>query len=107
MGNTPKAQVLVRGETAYNIDLGVSKKVCRPNKVASDVNPEPHSLGVPIKPAKKNDVKRLLNLHFGEEWETILYLRFYTNLINEENAIDIVSEDENDGGLMEDIDDII
>lgn len=56
-----------------------------------------------MKTAKVNDVKKLLALHFGNRWTENEELLFYKNVIFG-NAVEdnVESEDENEGGLMDD-----
>lgn len=107
-GKVPSAPVLVRGESAYNLDTGMAKKVCKRNKTVRDIIPSMIRRGIAVKQTKINDVKKLLQLHFGEGWEDIPYLKFYKDIIycgtfREEED----SDDENAGGPMEDLGDTV
>ncbi|KAJ8868156.1 hypothetical protein PR048_031965 [Dryococelus australis] len=77
--------------------------VCKRN--AGEINPTPP---VPVKEAKIKDVKKLLLLHYGEGWKNLPDLQFYIDIIasncESENNI---SEDENEGGPVEDVEDFV
>lgn len=63
----PNSQVLVAGEPWYNTNLGQPKKVMKPGFKVNDFQLPLLLPGVPVKPAKVDDVKKLLDLHFGEK----------------------------------------
>lgn len=64
--------------------------------------------GVPLKPAKITDVKRLLTLHFGDEWYQKPRLQFFKDLFAEQPMalVPLIpengEEEEIDFELMED-----
>lgn len=60
--------VLIREETLYNFETGLSRAVCKKGKKLKDLLLDNVNKGVVLKQAKKQDVKRLLDLHFGENW---------------------------------------
>lgn len=99
----PKSQVLVAGEPWYNTHLGQPKKVMKPGFKVNDFQLTLLLSGVPVKPAKVDDVKKLLDLHFEEKWTENEELIFYKNVIFG-NVVqgNVESEDENDCGLMVD-----
>lgn len=106
-GQTPTASVLVQGEAAYMFDTGTAKKVFKPTM---DVNSAPVDkviVGIPVNPAKKKDVRHLLQLHFGDRWEEKPELGFYKRIVNDEQVPEEESENEEDGGHMEEIDNIV
>nr|CAD7443316.1 unnamed protein product [Timema bartmani] len=80
-------------------------KVLKPKLQETDFNLPLIEPGVPIKPQKIADVKKLLTLHFGEEWEMMADLKFYREIIQRRETTEDQSEDELEGGIMEDIED--
>lgn len=107
---TPTAKVVVQGETGYNFEAGTAKKnsLCYSQKDAEDIMPSKLRIGVPIKLTKKNDVERLLCLHFGESWQNLPQLEFYKDLYSHEvQDGENQSEDENEGGPMEELENSI
>nr|CAD7460410.1 unnamed protein product [Timema tahoe] len=105
-GSTPTAPILIKGEPWYNIDIGMSRKVFKPKVDVSQLTLPLIPIGVPVKRQKIVDVKRLLDLHFGEGWEENPNLHFYQDIIFHRETTDEASEDELEGGMMEDADDI-
>lgn len=103
-GTVPTSEVLVAGEPWYNTNLAKAKKVIKPTFKVRDFQLPLLLPGVPVKDLKVKDVKKLLTLHFGEYWTDNEELAFYKNIIC--NAVqdrhDEQSEDENEGGLMDD-----
>lgn len=106
-GTTPTAPILIRGEPWYQTDIAVSKKFIKPKLDFSELILPVVLLGVPTKQQKITDVKRLLQLHFGEGWEANPNLQFYRDIIFNGDTTNQSSEDELDGGMMEDADDIM
>lgn len=96
---------MVQREPGYTFEAGTAKKGCRSSKDAGDIIPSELKIGVPIRLAKKNDVRRLLCLHFGESWRNLPQLEFSKGLIYAHEIQDgkNQSEDENDGGPMEEL----
>lgn len=107
-GKTPTSSILVRGEISYTHDTGMARKVCKPNvDIGSEI---PLSrLGNKIKETKIKDVKKLLNLHFGNEWDNKPQLEFYKQVINfqHQQGEEHQSEDEQEGGIMDDLENIV
>lgn len=63
-----KGKVLVRGETSYNSNTGQTKLTLQ-NKSPRQIRPEEIPKGIiPPMPAKASDVKKLLEKHFGPQW---------------------------------------
>lgn len=106
-GKTPTADILVRGEPGYNTDVGIARKVLKPNRKVAEINPVQIAVGIPVKQTKRDDINKLLRLHYGEDWQTLPALLFYKNIIfaDCETDNDNVSEDENEGGPMRDVND--
>ncbi|KAG8320761.1 hypothetical protein J6590_061348 [Homalodisca vitripennis] len=105
-GKAPTTSVLVQGEPAYMFDTGTAKKVFKPSMDVNSAPIEKVIVGIPVNPAKKNDVKRLLQLHFGDGWEENPAFSFYKRIINDEQLPE-ESENEEEGGHMEEIDNIV
>lgn len=83
--------ILVRGETFYNSDTGASEPILKRGKKLSNFCPTAIQNGIPVKPEKLVDVKKLLTKHFGDEWVNREELSFYKNLLD--IGIDVVDED--------------
>nr|CAD7603241.1 unnamed protein product [Timema genevievae] len=107
-GSTPKSDTLVRGEVSYNTDVGMSRKALRPNRKTAKIDPQLVKIGVPVKQIKKDDVKRLLQLNYGEDRENLPDLQFYRDIIFSEMVRETgdLSEDGNEGRLMHDLDNV-
>lgn len=101
--NIPNTPVLVAGEPWYNTNFGNHKKILKPGIKITDFELPLLLPGVPVKTAKVNDVKKLLELHFGQNWTENKELTFYKNIIFG-NAVEenVESDDEIEGGVMED-----
>lgn len=104
--NIPTASALIRGEATYMVDTGTAKKVFRPTMDVNSVPIEKVKVGIPVNPAKKLDVKSLLRLHFGNDWEEKPELCFYKKILNDDQIMPEDSENEEEGGHMEEIDDV-
>lgn len=78
-----KGSVLVRGEIFYNSETGVPKNICKPSKKADMIQPSIISRGVEIKALKLRDVRKLLQKHYGENWEDQSHLIFYKELLSD------------------------
>lgn len=76
--------ILVRGEISYNSDINNGKLIVKNGvKIKSIALPNEIPLGVPLKAAKIEDVKKLLRKHFGESWDTMAECSFYKNIVLE------------------------
>lgn len=96
--NKTLTSVLVRGELFYNTDTGVFKSLCKRGKSFNNVILENVPKGVIVKKAKISDVKRLLMLHFGENWERNPNLKFYIDVFQNQESLtnDNVADDQED-----------
>ena len=100
--------VLVRGEPFYNFETGEPKSMCKRGKNFTMTNIPDIPKGVIIKPSKITDVKRLLVLHYGEQWDSNPKLKFYHDVfVDQETDPQCVDEemdeaDPMDFDLMED-----
>lgn len=90
--------VAVRGEIVYRHNMGSYKLITKKNCNLQDVNPcilEKYSNKV--KQEKADDVKTLLQKHFGDQWELNEELEYYKtfyerNRIEEEKIEDVIGE---------------
>nr|CAD7423075.1 unnamed protein product [Timema monikensis] len=55
-----------------------------PPEKTAEIDPQLVKIGVPVKQIKKDDVKRLLQLHYCEDWENLPDLHFYRDIISSE-----------------------
>ncbi|CAH1111593.1 unnamed protein product [Psylliodes chrysocephalus] len=76
--------ILVRGETFYQSDIGDSKQVLKRGKILLNFRPTVIQKCIRVKPEKLLDVKKLLTKDFGVEWINREQLSFYKNLLNTE-----------------------
>jgi hypothetical protein len=74
--------VKVRGEIPYLSNCGCYQSLFLPGKTARDINPQPILATNVLSNAKRNDVKRLLVKHYGENWFDINELRFFVDAMN-------------------------
>ncbi|CAG9793983.1 unnamed protein product [Diatraea saccharalis] len=79
--------VLIRGELNYKSDLGKFENVCQKNKQISMLSPVPLPNIVPINKNKLQDVKKLLQKHFGLEWVALESLTFYKELFETQEEL--------------------
>jgi len=80
--------VLVRGESAYKMDVGVGKSITKKTKNSGRMN-KPAKIpkhNVVVNNNKKVDVNNLLCCHFGEDWKSDPRLSFYKFIISEDNV---------------------
>lgn len=80
------------------VDTGTAKKVFRPTMDVNSVPIEKVKVGIPVNPAKKLDVKSLLRLHFGNDWEEKPELCFYKQILNDDQIMPEYSVNEEEGG---------
>nr|CAD7199394.1 unnamed protein product [Timema douglasi] len=72
--------VMVQGEPFYGFECGEPKSLVKKGKAFSNARIPEVPRGVPIKLAKVNDVRYLLVLHYGEQWQDDPKLNFYTKV---------------------------
>nr|CAD7193822.1 unnamed protein product [Timema douglasi] len=72
--------VMVQGEPFYGFECGEPKSLVKKGKTFSNARIPEVPRGVPIKLAKVNDVRSLLVLHYGEQWQDDPKLNFYTEV---------------------------
>ncbi|KAG8294084.1 hypothetical protein J6590_003255 [Homalodisca vitripennis] len=78
--NRVKNIVYVRGEMNYRTNLNVFRSVLKSGKSYEALDPTIIQPGRAINQAKLTDVKKLLTAHFGNGWERLENLSFYTKL---------------------------
>lgn len=90
--------ILIKGDINYRISDGVYKKVTRKNKVAKDINPNVIAkCQIKTNANKITDVKKLLNTHYGDQWELAEKLFFYKTVFNQNSAApEEITTSEND-----------
>lgn len=90
--------VSVCGELYYNSNTGIAKPILKKGKRLEHFSPQRIPIGVPVKPAKLADVRKLLVKHFGEEWHQREDLLFFKTLLSEVSQVvvpeDIIEEEE-------------
>ncbi len=79
---------LVRGEMNYMSDFGSARSVSKKGKDVNMMSPTTVTSGIAVKAKKLNDVKKLLEKHFGMEWQTRSELEFYKELLIEGGCCD-------------------
>lgn len=94
--NKSKSTILVRGDTFYNLNLSMPQSLCKRGKSLKNNHFSAVPAGVAVKKAKTNDVKRLLELHFGNEWESLNKLNFYKSFFDQQQSFDAVQDDQSD-----------
>nr|CAD7401757.1 unnamed protein product [Timema poppensis] len=72
--------VMVQGKPFYGFECGEPKSLVKKGKTFSNARIPEVPRGVPIKLAKVNDVRSLLVLHYGEQWQDDPKLNFYTEV---------------------------
>lgn len=96
--------IKVRGETGYNMNIGVAKSICKRGKSWRDTFPDVIAKGVLVKPEKIEDVKKLLKNHYGEQWERNGELVFYKQLCRGQDLL--LTGENNEHSEEDDIGDI-
>lgn len=100
--------VMARGEISYKSDTGVSKPILRPTKTFAQMNPEEVKLGIVVSELKLTDVQKLLNKHYGSDWEKLELLQFYKNVLARDHRyLDIRENDECHENEIEEILDFV
>ncbi|KAF2901125.1 hypothetical protein ILUMI_05061 [Ignelater luminosus] len=69
--------ISVRGENAYNTDLGRSKSITKRGKDLGAIKPRVIPKQNVLNLKKKTDVRELMRQHYGEDWNNDLDLSFY------------------------------
>lgn len=74
--------VTVSGEQNYSFEINSSLSVMRPGKKVWDINPAELTLGVKVNALKIKDVRDLLQKHYGEKWSEMENVKWYNEVIN-------------------------
>ncbi|CAF4889553.1 unnamed protein product [Pieris macdunnoughi] len=74
-------RVAVKGEPNYDTDTINFGNVFKTGKTASDIEPTKLNVGAEVKPAKLQDINKLLVKHLGIEWRNRKFLNFFLNLL--------------------------
>lgn len=87
--------VLVKGEENYNTSLKAFKTITKKNDITNDINRTQIPKGMlNIKPVKIDNVKKLLEAHYGNDWTSKEELNYFRKVINEYHpATDPVDEE--------------
>lgn len=86
--------ILVRGEPVYRCDVSAFKSITKKNRSLENFRPAAipkHS--VKVKEEKANDVKKLLDKHFGLQWEQNLDLAYFKKFFQRGNMSSEVEEE--------------
>jgi hypothetical protein len=77
--------VLAKGEENYNTSLNKFKTIAKKNYTTNDINPTeiPKGNMGKVKPAKIEDVKKLLEAHYGNDWTSEEKLNYFKKIIEE------------------------
>nr|CAH7751691.1 unnamed protein product [Callosobruchus chinensis] len=72
----------VQGEVNYHSDTSVSKGICKKGKKIHMINPDLIEPGRISDKKKAHSVSKLLQEHYGPDWQTKSDLKFYKDAIN-------------------------
>nr|CAD7262480.1 unnamed protein product [Timema shepardi] len=78
---TKNKNIVMKGEINYRVDTGTFKPFLKKGKSIHSINPEPLPSQVPVKAEKIEDVKKLLNKHFGEGWDEQDGMDYYRQVL--------------------------
>lgn len=107
-----QGNILIQGHLHYKLDNGVSKNVCKKEKVSSMIVPEKINASNDLTANKKKDVLTLLKSHWGNEWQQNEELVFFKKLLEDyvdDGQVEEINNDENNEHLcepQEEIDDL-
>lgn len=74
-------KILIRGETSYRNDSDESASILKRGKRIENIIPSEVETGNAVKAEKLEDVGKLLEKHYGAEWQTLPHLSYYKNVI--------------------------
>lgn len=83
--NSCNDNVIVKGEALYYNSVCAYKTITKGRKKLKNLRPNPLPAEVVVAPLKIRDVEKLLQKHFGVEWETIENLSYYKDVIQRGN----------------------
>lgn len=95
-------QGCVQGEIAYSFEMNRPCSIAAPKFQIMNIQPVVKPKGVPINPKKVNDVKKLLEKHYGPEWQELETLKFYKDLFEEPTEEGNIADEEEVDEPMED-----
>lgn len=84
-------KIAVKGEPNYVSEVINYGHVIKRGKLIENIEPTVNNIGIPVKPAKLQDVKSLLSKHFGENWHTLENLQYYL-FLREQNESEVIDE---------------
>ncbi|CAG4942677.1 unnamed protein product [Parnassius apollo] len=80
-------KIQVTGEVVYRNNIAASTSLLKKGKKIVNINPSVIEILPSIKPDKLLDVKKLLQIHFGLQWDQLPELLFYKNIL--QNNVDL------------------
>lgn len=86
--------IIVKGDIFYSSDLSAFSGICKKGKTAANISPGILPTAV-VKTEKMKDIKNLLAKHFGENWQEIETLSFYTELVVNQEMLRAQGYEEN------------
>lgn len=72
----------IQGEVNYNNEIGVSRGICKKGKKIHMINPDEIESGRISDKKKAHSVSKLLETHYGIDWQENADLKFYKDAIN-------------------------
>lgn len=86
---------LVRGEAFYRNNLCIPKSLCKRGKHVTQIELRPLVAGVPINNDKKRSIEKLLEKHYGENWEQNDSLDYFKDIFQNVLETNSVLAEEN------------
>ncbi|XP_049872067.1 uncharacterized protein LOC126381200 [Pectinophora gossypiella] len=90
---TSRDKIEVTGEISYRNNLGGSASLLKRGKRMYDIDPSILESAPSVNPDKLVDVEKLLQKHFGPQWDQISELQFYKNIL-QSNVVPMIGERE-------------
>jgi len=78
----------VRGEVAYNTDVNKEQNLLKARASHAKIKLRPLKGVRPVSSAKHRDIRNLLKVTYGEEWESVAELAFYKTLTNDQTLVE-------------------
>lgn len=95
--------VLVDGCQFYNTDANMPRSICRKGKnFRNNGHIETIEKGIIVKQAKLQDVRKLLVLHFGENWAENEKLRFFKDVLQKDTIVETENDGDGDSDVVSD-----
>lgn len=101
-----KGNGLVRGEVAYQNDLGAARGISKKGCSLRNIRPQIKPNAIQINPSKVRDVKKLLLKHYGEQWGQLESLKYYSDLFkatDDQNQDPIEDNPENEEPMDDEV----